>query len=129
MPRVSCSFAIRIFAPLMRVVPAVNSFPCFIINPYEEKNTTPGRIETCGPVGELDYCNNLDKMSPPHPCHMTLNFMCEQTAPTCLQGTNANCKAFCKGLLPLYIVDCNDSCDRWCPTSVERNSTNLRQHR
>jgi hypothetical protein len=94
-------------------------FPCFIINPYDEKNTTVGRIETCGPVDSLSVCNELDKDQPPHPCH-DVNYMCEQRG--CVQGNNANCKKFCPSLLPLYQRDCNNACDRWCPTGAEKSS-------
>jgi hypothetical protein len=92
-------------------------FPCFIVNPYDTHNTTASRIETCGPVTELNLCNKWRAANPPHPCDEGANYLCDQT--TCVQGTNAKCKTFCAGLLPLYQRDCNNGCDRWCKSDTE----------
>jgi hypothetical protein len=97
-------------------------FPCFITNKNDPAATTPGRQETCGPISELDLCQDFASgtsfdnhtLVKPHPCSFSKYWVCDQTS--CLQGTQAACKQSCGSLLDYYKPMCEGACERYCPS-------------
>merc|ERR1719265_404414 len=110
-------------------------FPCSIVSYFDHRDHTDFR-QACTPVTTMHECGLLIKgenfaaenndgsiagwhnSTRAHPCKNPYG-PCEQTS--CLQGTNAKCKALCDqlNLMKPYDARCYRTCDKSCTDTEE----------